>query len=58
MNNAAVLIIGNEILSGRTLDQNANFIAKRCSKIGISVEEVRIIPDVEKNNYKISKRSF
>ena len=28
MNNAAVIIIGNEILSGRTLDQNANFIAK------------------------------
>ena len=48
MNNASVIIIGNEILSGRTLDQNANFIAKRCSKIGISLEEVRIIPDVEK----------
>ena len=36
MNNAAIIIIGNEILSGRTLDQNANFIAKRCSDIGIS----------------------
>ena len=35
MNNAAIIIIGNEILSGRTLDKNANFIAKRCSKIGI-----------------------
>lgn len=48
MSNASVLIIGNEILSGRTLDQNANFIAKRCSKIGITLKEVRIIPDIEK----------
>ena len=48
MSNASVIIIGNEILSGRTLDQNANFIAKRCSKIGISLDEVRVIPDVEK----------
>ncbi len=55
MNNAAILIIGNEILSGRTLDQNANFIAKRCSKIGISLEEVRIIPDVEKTIIKSVK---
>ena len=47
MSNASVIIIGNEILSGRTLDQNSNFIAKRCSEIGISVEEVRVIPDLE-----------
>ena len=47
MNNAAIIIIGNEILSGRTLDQNSNFIAKRCSKIGIVLEEVRVIPDIE-----------
>ena len=33
-----VIIIGNEILSGRTLDQNSNFIAKRCSDIGIKVK--------------------
>ena len=47
MSNASVIIIGNEILSGRTLDQNSNFIAKRCSEIGISLEEVRVIPDLE-----------
>ena len=47
MNNAAVIIIGNEILSGRTLDQNANFIAKRCSDIGIVLDEIRIIPDIQ-----------
>ena len=45
MNNAIIIIIGNEILSGRTLDKNSNFIAKRCSKIGISTDEIRVIPD-------------
>ena len=47
MNNAAVIIIGNEILSGRTLEQNGNFIAKRCSDIGIVLDEIRIIPDIQ-----------
>ena len=41
--NAAILIIGNEILSGRTKDQNVNFICKWLnSNCGISVKEVRI----------------
>ena len=47
--NAAILIIGNEILSGRTQDKNVAFIANWLnSKCGISVNEVRVIPDVEK----------
>ena len=47
--NAAILIIGNEILSGRTQDKNIAFISDWLySKCGISVLEVRIIPDVEK----------
>ena len=47
--NAAILIIGNEILSGRTQDKNVVFISNWLnSKCGISVEEARIIPDVEK----------
>ena len=47
--NAAILIIGNEILSGRTQDKNVIFLANWLnSKCGISVNEVRIIPDVEK----------
>ncbi len=47
--NAAILIIGNEILSGRTKDKNIAFISNWLnSKCGISVNEVRIIPDVEK----------
>ena len=44
---SAILIIGNEILSGRTVDKNTSFIAKWLNELGISVEEVRIIPDKE-----------
>lgn len=43
---AAVLIIGNEILSGRTQDENVRFIAKRLADLGIKLQEVRVIPDV------------
>ena len=47
--NAAILIIGNEILSGRTEDKNISFISNWLNlKCGISVNEARIIPDVEK----------
>ena len=47
--NAAILIIGNEILSGRTQDKNTIFLSNWLnSKCGILVREVRIIPDVEK----------
>jgi molybdenum cofactor synthesis domain-containing protein len=43
---AAILIIGNEILSGRTQDLNVQFIAKRLAALGIQLAEVRVIPDV------------
>ncbi|MEC7143509.1 MAG: molybdopterin-binding protein [Pseudomonadota bacterium] len=47
--NAAILIIGNEILSGRTQDKNVAFISNWLNlNCGIFVSEVRIIPDVEK----------
>ena len=46
--NAAILVIGNEILSGRTQDSNVSFISKWLNdSCGISVLEVRIIPDIE-----------
>ncbi len=44
---AAIIIIGNEILSGRTLDLNTNFIAKELGKMGVELAEVRVIADVE-----------
>ncbi len=60
--NAAILIIGNEILSGRTQDKNVAFISNWLnSKCGISVEEVRIIPDIEKtiiNNVLLLSKNF
>ncbi len=60
--NAAILIIGNEILSGRTQDKNVAFISFWLNKnCGISVSEVRIIPDVEKtiiDNIKIMSKKF
>jgi molybdenum cofactor synthesis domain-containing protein len=43
---AAILIIGNEILSGRTQDVNIQFIAKRCAARGIQLAEVRVVPDI------------
>lgn len=46
--NAAYIIIGDEILSGRTKDKNLNFLAVNLAKIGISLKEVRVIPDIEK----------
>ena len=45
--NAAILIIGNEILSGRTLDTNTSTIAVWLNSIGVKVQEVRIIADIE-----------
>ena len=46
--NAAILIIGNEILSGRTQDTNTSTLATWLNSIGVIVSEVRVIPDVEK----------
>ena len=44
---AAILVIGDEILSGRTKDKNIGYIAEYLTNIGIDLREVRIVPDVE-----------
>jgi len=44
---AALLIIGDEILSGRTEDKNVNFLAKNLTEMGIKLCEVRVVADVE-----------
>jgi molybdenum cofactor synthesis domain-containing protein len=44
---AAILVVGDEILSGRTKDKNIGYIAEYCTQIGIDVREVRIVPDIE-----------
>lgn len=55
MKNAGIIIIGNEILSGRTMDKNSNFICKNCTEIGLQVNKVVIIPDNKKKIIKIVK---
>ena len=43
--NAGIIVIGDEILSGRTMDSNSNFIASELTQSGIKLEEIRIIKD-------------
>ena len=43
---ACLIVIGNEVLSGRTQDANTVFIARRLGEIGLPLREVRVIPDV------------
>src|SRR2546423_12006159 len=44
---AAVLVIGDEILSGRTKDKNIGYIAEYLTNLGIDLKEVRVVPDEE-----------
>ncbi len=44
---AAILVIGDEILSGRTKDRNIGYIADYLANLGIDLREARIVPDVE-----------
>ena len=44
---ACLIIIGNEILSGRTQDKNLNHIALELNKVGVQLREVRVVPDIE-----------
>ena len=47
--NSAILIIGNEVLSGRTQDANVSFLSKWLNiTCGITIEEVRIFPNIDK----------
>tara|TARA_Y100001960_G_scaffold319083_1_gene389896 strand:- start:1290 stop:2042 length:753 start_codon:yes stop_codon:yes gene_type:complete len=45
--NAAIIVIGNEILSGRTQDINVATISKWLNELGVKLDEVRMIPDIE-----------
>jgi molybdenum cofactor synthesis domain-containing protein len=44
---AALLVIGDEILSGRTPDRNVSYIAAHCTRVGIRLQEVRVVGDDE-----------
>ena len=68
--NAAIIIIGNEVLSGRTKDLNTSTLSLWLNSLGIDVKEVRVIPDIEetiidtvnefrnKKVYKICRQNF
>ena len=43
---AAIIIIGDEILSGRTQDTNSNFLAKKLNTVGINLSEIRVVSDL------------
>ena len=53
--NAAIIIIGNEILSGRTQDVNVMAISFWLNELGVKLEEVRVIPDIEYSIIKTIK---
>ena len=58
---ACVIIIGNEILSGRTIDTNKNYLCKELTSNGIDVIEARVIKDNEKqiiNTIKQVRKKF
>jgi len=44
---ACLIIIGNEILSGRTQDKNLAYLAVKLNEVGVQLREVRVVPDVE-----------
>lgn len=46
MSTACIIVIGNEILSGRTRDENIGWLAVELNKVGVRLLEVRIVPDV------------
>lgn len=46
---SAIIIIGNEILSGKTQDLNVQYIAKELSDLGIRLKEVRVVLDIEED---------
>ncbi|CAG8794453.1 8267_t:CDS:2, partial [Racocetra persica] len=44
---AACLVIGDEILNGKTVDTNSGFFAKYCFNLGIDLKRIEVIPDEE-----------
>lgn len=46
MSTASILIIGNEILSGRTQDSNLNWLAKELNNCGVRLREARVVADI------------
>ena len=43
---SGIIIIGNEVLSGKTLDTNSNFLCKKLHEIGIECKEISVVEDI------------
>ena len=54
---AALLVIGDEILSGRTKDKNIGYIAEYLTALGIDLREVRVVPDDESRDRRGAQRA-
>ena len=54
---AAILVIGDEILSGRTKDKNIGHIAEYLTNIGVDVKEVRVVSDDEAGHHRGARRA-
>lgn len=53
---AAALVIGDEILNGKTMEKNSNFFAKYCFELGIDLKRIEVIPDDEAEIIAASRR--
>ncbi|KZT28225.1 Molybdopterin binding protein [Neolentinus lepideus HHB14362 ss-1] len=53
---AACLIIGDEILNGKTLDKNSNYFARFCFENGIELKRIEVVPDEEDDIVEASRR--
>src|SRR6185436_10173505 len=54
---AGILVIGNEILSGKTADENSVFLARELRELGVDVRKVSVIPD-DMQTIALEVRSF
>jgi len=53
---AAALVIGDEILNGRTMDTNSHYFAQKCFELGIDLKRIEVVPDDEANIVEASRR--
>src|SRR5215510_6935893 len=58
---AGIIVIGNEILSGKTIDENSGFLAQELRTLGVEVRKISVIPDEQDliaGEVRLFSRSF